>query len=273
MPTIAVKRFSRGNFEKAEPPPQAEEIHYTHNEEETENELYEEPYDEPPETDTDDFLADLTRSNYERNIQDEITQKEQLKEQKIKDKETMKIIRQAEKKQGRKRPAATARRGDDDTDSIFSDSPTPVLGRDKRVMLKKVSQYKALFPEHLKKYKIRKNPTMDELQTILDDMQSIIDVSSVDGFITDSILQCFKLVEGVSANTKNFNFTGLSDMLKDNQQFHTLMKQLYIKYQVFQAIPPEYQLCILVATTAYICQQKNKNRDKINSYLDESIPK
>ena len=83
MPTIAVERFSRGNFEKAEPPPQAEEIHYTHNEEETENELYDEPYNEPSEeTDNDDFLADLTRLNYERNIQDELTQKEQLKEKK-----------------------------------------------------------------------------------------------------------------------------------------------------------------------------------------------
>ena len=169
-------------------------------------------------------------------VQDEVDRKEQEKEQKAKDKENMKIIKQMEKKASRKRPVA-ASRDNDDTDSIFSDSnPTPVLGRDKRVMLKKISQYKSLFPEHLKKYKIRKNPSMEELQTILDDMQSIIDVSSVDGFITDSILQCVKLAEGITANTKNYNLTGLSQMLQDNKQFHSLMKMLYVRYQVFLSL-------------------------------------
>ena len=271
MPSVSVKRFSRGNFEKESPPPSPPQIEETQNEE-TENELYEEAYDEPNETD-DDFLQDLTRSNYEKAVQDEITQKEQLKEQKIKDKETMKMIKQAEKKVSRKRPAVAAARRDDDTDSIFSDSPTPILGKDRRVLLKKINQYKSLFKNELKGYKVKKNPTQQDLENTLQEMEAIVDCNCVDEFLTDSILSCIQLVEGVSARTKNYNVSGLAEMLKANPRFHALCKQLMIKYSVFNQVPPEYQMVMLVATTAYICKTKNQHRDQINSFLDEPIPK
>ena len=66
-------------------------------------------------------------------------------------------------------------------------------------------------------------------------------------------------IEGASVKTR-YNIEGMADMLKSNPQFHTLCKQLYIKYKVFAAIPPEFQLLMLVSTTALICKTKNDKK-------------
>ena len=46
---------------------------------------------------------------------------------------------------------------------------------------------------------------------------------------------------------------------------------MYLKYGVFSKIPPEYQLTILVSTSAYICINKNKNKDCLEAYLNEHV--
>ena len=71
-------------------------------------------------------------------------------------------------------------------------------------------------------------------------MDSIVECDSVEQFLLDSILQCIKLVEGVSSYTK-YDVQGLADLLKANKQFHQLSKELFIKYKVFNAVPPEMQ--------------------------------
>ena len=102
-------------------------------------------------------------------------------------------------------------------------------------------------------------------------MDIIVSTNNVDEFITDSILQCIKLLEIPTSRTKNFNITGLSDMLKSNKQFHQLCKKLYLKYGCFEKIPEEYQLVVLVATTAYVCKNKNSGRNELEAYLNEPI--
>ena len=102
-------------------------------------------------------------------------------------------------------------------------------------------------------------------------MDIIVNTSNVDQFITDSILSCIKLLEIPTSKLKNFNISGLSDLLKANKEFHNLCKQMYLKYNVFSKIPPEYQLCILVSTSAYICINKNKNKDSLEAYLNEPV--
>jgi hypothetical protein len=76
------------------------------------------------------------------------------------------------------------------------------------------------------------------------------------------------MVEGFTIKT-NYNISGLSDLLKSNCEFHSLCKQLYLKYGSFNAISPEYKLIFLVATSAYVVRNKNKNKPIIDSYLDE----
>ena len=157
----------------------------------------------------------------------------------------------------------------EDDDSIFGDIPTEILGRDKRELLTKITQYKNLFPTELKKFTVKKNASTQELQTALDEMEAIVDCSSLENFLTDSILQCIKLVEGVSTYSQRYNIEGCTDMIKSNPQFNNLCKRLYIKYKIFSEIPPEIQLLLIVATTAYVC--KSQNSKKLDNYLNQQI--
>ena len=147
----------------------------------------------------------------------------------------------------------------------------PIQGRDKILLLKKIKQYKSLFPTELKTFKIKKNPNCKDLEDALSEMEVLVETNGIDGFLMDSILQSLKMVEGASAMTQNYDIRGLSDLLKANKQFHSLCKQLFIKYNVFSAVPCEYQLLMIVTTTAYVCTQKNKNKHHINAYLDGTV--
>jgi hypothetical protein len=160
----------------------------------------------------------------------------------------------------------------EDENSLFSERGPKILGQERRVLLSKIQQYKNLFPDELKKFKIKKNCSTHDLQLYLQEMEVIVNTDSVEQFLTDSIIQCIKLTEGISSYTK-YDISGCADMLKGNKQFHTLCKQLYIKYKVFSNIPPEYSIVILVATTAYICKTKNTRKKDLEVFLNAKIEK
>jgi hypothetical protein len=82
---------------------------------------------------------------------------------------------------------------------MLSANGSEILGRDKRILLTKIRQYKSLFPETFKTFKIKANANVQELQTYLDEMDSIVECDSVEQFLLDSILQSIKLIEGVSS--------------------------------------------------------------------------
>ena len=204
-----------------------------------------------------DFLDELTKENYNISVEnDRATIQNEIMEQKIKA-EQDKIFKKV--KNNIK---------DDSSDDFFSGKPTEIIGLESRTLLAKVKQYKILFPNELKGFKIKKKPTTQELQACLDEMDAIVSTNSVDNFITDGILQSLSVIEGISTRT-NYNISGLSMMLKNNPQFHSLSKQLYVKYGTFSSIGPEYQLIFLVATSCYICRQKNASRNQMEEYLSE----
>ena len=118
----------------------------------------------------------------------------------------------------------------EDENSLFSERGTEILGQERRVLLSKIQQYKNLFPDELKKFKIKKNCSTHDLQLYLEEMEVIVNTDSVEQFLTDSIIQCIKLKEGISSYSK-YDISGCADMSKGNKQFHTLCKQLYIKYK------------------------------------------
>ena len=157
-------------------------------------------------------------------------------------------------------------------DNLFSEKGSEIFGRDKLQLINKIGQYKVLFPENvaIQKFKIKKNPTVEELQSYLVECSAIVETSCVESFVTDSILASMKMCEVLSTRTR-FNIKGLSDMLRKHPQFNTLCKQLYIKYKVFSNIPPEAQMGLLVATSAYICYEKNKQEERNQSLLNKSI--
>jgi hypothetical protein len=217
------------------------------------------------------FLNDLNKNNYKEEVEEEV--KQEAVEPKPKAggltqaEEIMHNLFEENKQIARRKPKPTKQGYDND---IYSDNPTPLLGKDKRILLSKLNQYKLLFPEELKKFKIKPNCSIDDLQNALKECEVIVETNSLEVFLTDSILQCLKLIEGGSTLTR-FDITGLSDNLKKNEQFHKLCKQLYVKYQVFSKLPPEYSLMILVATTAYTCTIVNQRKKELNRFLDEPL--
>ena len=217
-----------------------------------------EPEDEPDldeEEDDGNFLQELNNENF-------TTPKEESNETALIMKEMFKPP-----KKGKKQPQLIR-----DDDSLFGEDATPILGKDKRVLIAKLHQYKNLFPNELKKFKIKTNSSPDQLKACLDEMEAIVETSSIDQFLTDSILQCIKLIETGTSRTK-YNISGTAEMLKSNPQFHNLIKQLYVKYNVFSKIPAEFQLVLLVSTTALLCKTKNDKKLELESFLNEPIKK
>ena len=139
------------------------------------------------------------------------------------------------------------------------------------MLLNKAQSYKELFKEELKGFKIKKNCSTEELKDYIAEMDCIIETGTVETFLSDSIYNCIKIIEGVSANTKRYNNSGLSLLLQNNKQFNTLLKQLFLKYKVFSNVPPEYQIVLIVSTSAFICRNKNLNKEVLTSYFDEPI--
>ena len=128
-----------------------------------------------------------------------------------------------------------------------------------------------MFPEELKNFKVKKNANAAELKAYVDEAESIVDCSSIENFMTDSILQCIRIAESVSSYNQKYDIQGCAELLKSNKQFHSLCKQCYVKYKIFSAVPPEAQLIMLVATTAYITNHKNRNKSSIESFLNREI--
>jgi hypothetical protein len=238
----------------------------------------EDDIDEPTHGGDDDFLVDLTAPAFASHLESQARAEEDAKLSKKEEKLAAQLAKKAEKaasaaqkkKSSRVVSAPPPSIGGFD-DDLFDDRGTILLGRDRLILLQKVKQYKTLFPDKLKSFKIKKNPSISELQSYLDEMEALVDISSVDEFLTESILGCIKIIEGASSYTTNYDVSGLSLMLKANKQFHTLCKQLYIKHGCFSNVPPETQLAMVVITSAYICTQKNKQKAKINSFLNEKI--
>lgn len=225
-----------------------------------------------------DFLSELNNSNFQKELEEEENreanlkqQKELLKEQERQRKEAEKYYKQ-QQKEAEKRSEKVNKKIIESDNDLYSDAAV-LQGSEKIKLIHKVKQYKHLFPEipEIKNFKIKPNASENELKTYIIELETLSSINSVDAFLTDSILQCIKLIEVPTARTKNFNITGLSDLLKNNKQFHTLCKKLYLKYGCFDKIPDEYQLIILVSTTAYVCANKNKGKNELDAYLNETI--
>lgn len=159
---------------------------------------------------------------------------------------------------------------EDKDDDIFSTTGTTLLGKDRIILLKKVSQYKSLFPVELKTFKVKKNPSAQELKDALEEMVVLVETGSMDGFVMSSVLSCIKLVETASSATA-YDIRGCADMLKSNPEFNKLCRLLFIKYNVFTKVPPEFQLILLVSTTAYICSNKNRGKGALNEYSNTPL--
>ena len=203
----------------------------------------------------DPFLDDLNNENFQEPPSE--------KEQKLQEKEFKEQAKIHKKNQLKEQKVNSIF----ETSDLFDETGTEIIGRDRRVIINKLNQYRSLFPKELSKFKVKKGASIDELQAYLQEMSTIVECSSYDNFLSDSIIQTVKLIEGATQPTR-YDISGCADMLKANPQFNNLLKQLYVKYNVFSKIPPEIQMVLLVSTTAYICINKNKNKASLTNYLN-----
>ena len=131
------------------------------------------------------------------------------------------------------------------------DDETQFLGKDRRQLLNKISQYKELFSEELKTFKVKKNSSVEELQAYIIEIQCVIERSSIDTFLMDSIYTVINLIEPMTAKTK-FNIRGLTDLLKSNKQFNSLTKQMFLMYGFYSNVGPQYQALLIIVSSVYI---------------------
>ena len=230
-----------------------------------------------------EFLDNLTTDKF---VVKTVTNKEAAKQQKQEEKQQIREMKQMAlqhardaklqaklEKQAQKQPKPKAIKQDDDSDSLFGDTSTPMLGRDRILLLTKVKQFKTLFSDsnpEVKKFKLKKNPSVQDLNDAIVELQTIVDCGSVESFCEGAILSVIQMTEGLTANTK-YDLTGLSMLLKQNKEFHSLCKILYIKYSIFSKVPPEIQLCLIVTITASLCIQKNRKKGDLNVYLNSPV--
>jgi len=184
--------------------------------------------------------------------------------------ELMKSVIAKAQGNARKAKSGSSKKGKKSVNSFF-DYDDQILGADKRLLLKKIQQYKVLFPEETKKLNPKNGASVEDLQLLLDEMETIVQVNSMDKFMVDSILHCLSLIESVSSRIPRYDISGMVEALKANPEFHRLAKLLFIKYGTFVQCPIEAQMIFLVSTTAYFCNARNRKKAELEIYLNQPV--
>ena len=140
---IIVKRRGRPKKEQIQQEPSYEPPQLI----ETEPETHEfEPLEAELEAESDPFLDELTNDHY----QEPPTEREQ-RELEREFKEQIKEQTKAQRKhETRERKVNNIMESND----LFDETGTEIIGRDRRVIINKMNQYKSLFPKELAKFKV-----------------------------------------------------------------------------------------------------------------------
>ena len=144
-----------------------------------------------------------------------------------------------------------------------------IQGVSRLTKLNTINKYKLLFPE-LKDFTFKKNASSEELSIIITEMQTIVELSSIDDFLVNSIYDTLLMLEPYTVPTR-CNITGISAMLKLNPNFTSILKKLILKYDLSTSTSPEIQLIIIITTSLYMTIQKNNSKIEINNYLNQKI--
>ena len=132
----------------------------------------------------------------------------------------------------------------------------------------KIRQYKILFKEELKSFRIKKKPTEEDLDKYLEEIDAILATSKLDSFMTETIHYIINVAEKMSSFYPNYDLTGLSETLRNNREFCDLVRLLSIKYNTFQNVSPEIQLAVILASNSYIIVMSNRHKRKV---LEEQL--
>ena len=220
-------------------------------------------------------LDSLQNNNYISKIEMEKQLKMELKEKDDIEKKNEKIINKSIKNEKRvlqQEKINKQKKIDEEiTENQDEEDEEQFIGKNRRELNNIILKYKELFPSELKKFKIKKNSSVDELKEYITEIQCIIETSCTDSFIMDSIYTAMSYIEPISSKTR-YNISGLTLILKSNKEFNKLCKQLMLKYGCFSSsISIEYQTLLIIISSVYITITTNSNRKSIEKYLDEKI--
>lgn len=146
---------------------------------------------------------------------------------------------------------------------------TPIYGKTKLVLIQRLQEYKRIFPQ-LENFHYSNEQDEEELQSVLVEFQSIIQINNQNEFIEDTIFNTIRMCEGTTSKTK-YDISGLSIVLKHNAQFIQCLKLLHLKYSSFLEVPIEVQTALIVAVSISLVINKNQSKSSRDSYLDEPI--
>ena len=151
-----------------------------------------------------------------------------------------------------------------------SENYTEIYGS-KLEQINTINKYKLLFPTELADFTYNKKSNSEQLAIIIEEIKTIVELQTVDSFLTNSIYDAILMIEPYSKNISKYDISGISAALRVNPNVDKLLKQIILKYNFCGNTSPELQLLIIVVTTAYMTIQKNNNKDSINKYLDQKI--
>lgn len=154
---------------------------------------------------------------------------------------------------------------------LFSNEPTPILGKNRRELLTRLSEYRTLFPTELKNFKVKEKATDQQLQDALNEAETIVSCNGVGKMLDEAILTAVQTMEAVSSRTERFDISGTAEALRANPEFARLTKLIWIKHRVFSNAPPEAQLMLVVASTAMVMRSRNLKRREIDGLLNQSM--
>ena len=179
-PKINVKRFSRSKVDTenneepiiSEPKTRGRKKKVVIEEPIVQEPIIEEPIEEeiPESFELDDnFLSELNSSNYQKEQEEELNREANLKQQKELEKERIKqqkeqekYMKTIEKEQVKINRSNKAKINNDN--ELYSDEGTCIQGKEKLLLLHKIKQYKTLFPDELKSFKIKPNCSVSDLK-------------------------------------------------------------------------------------------------------------
>lgn len=159
----------------------------------------------------------------------------------------------------------------DDFAELFSHTPTPILGKERREKLTKLHQYKVLFPDELKSFKIKPNAKDEELDQALQEMSTIVECSGIENMLNEAVFTATQMCETVSQRTQTMDVSGLTQTLRANPEVHRILKLIYIKHKVFGSAPPEAQLLLIVVSTAMVCRTHNMKKKEISEIMNTPV--
>lgn len=155
---------------------------------------------------------------------------------------------------------------------LFDNEGTPILGKDKRELLTRIQEYKTLFPDELKNFKIKPNASVEQLQASLSECEVIVSCSAgLNKMLDEAILSTVSVLESISQRTDAWDVTGTALALRQNPEFKILCKRLYLKHRLFSDVPVEAQLGLLIVATMMTMRSVNGKRRMVSQMLSQDL--